>query len=43
MIRDAIIEKDRLLAMQGLCGFIMDQVINPQGRNHYDGHRIDKF
>jgi hypothetical protein len=44
IIRDTIIEKDRLLVIQeGLCGFIMGQVINPQGRNHYDDHQIDNF
>lgn len=41
-IKEALIEKDRLLAVQeGLCGFLMDEVINPKGRHHYDGHRID--
>jgi hypothetical protein len=39
--RDALIEKDRLLAIQeALVGFLMDGVVNPQGKFHYDSHPI---
>ena len=41
-IRQSLIEKDHLLAVQeGLCGFLMDEVINPKGRHYYDRHRVD--
>jgi hypothetical protein len=43
-LRDALIEKDRLLAIQeALIGFLMDEVINPQGKHHYDNHPIDQL
>jgi hypothetical protein len=42
--RDALIEKDRLLAIQdALVGFLMDEVVNPQGKDHYDSHPIDQL
>ena len=42
MIRDVLIENDHLLAVQeGLCGFLLDDVVNPKGKHHYDGHPID--
>jgi hypothetical protein len=40
--KDALIEKDRLLAIQeALVGFLMDEVVNPQGKHYYDNHPID--
>ena len=40
-IRQSLIEKDRLLAVQeGLCGFLINQVIDPKGRHYYDRHRM---
>ena len=43
MVRDTLILKDRLLAVQeGLVGFLMDEVINPKGKHHYDRHPIDQ-
>jgi hypothetical protein len=42
--KDALIEKDHLLAIQeALVGFLMDEVINPQGKHHYDNHPIDRL
>jgi hypothetical protein len=42
--RDALIEKDRLLAIQeALKGFFLDEVVNPQGKHHYDNHPIDRL
>jgi hypothetical protein len=42
--RDALIEKDHLLAIQeALVGFLMDEVVNPQGKHHYDSHPIDRL
>jgi hypothetical protein len=42
--RDALIEQDRLLAIQeALMGFLMDEVVNPQGKHYYDNHPIDRF
>jgi hypothetical protein len=39
MVRDALIEKDRLLAIQeGLIEFLMDEVVNLEGKRCYDGH-----
>ena len=41
MIRDVLIEKDRLLAVQeDLMGFLMDEVINLKGKHYYDGHPL---
>jgi hypothetical protein len=41
---DALIEKDRLLAIQeALMGFLMDKVVNPQEKHHYDNHPIDRL
>jgi hypothetical protein len=38
------IEKDRLLAIQeALMGFLMDEVVNPQGKHYYDNHPIDRL
>jgi hypothetical protein len=32
----------RLLAIQeALMGFLMDEVVNPQGKRYYDNHPID--
>jgi hypothetical protein len=43
MIRDAVIKKGRLLAVQeGIVGFLTDEVIDPKGRHHYDGHPTDQ-
>ena len=43
MIQDALITKDRLLAVQeGLMGFLMDEVINPKGKHYYDGHPLQR-
>jgi hypothetical protein len=37
-------EKDRLLAIQEpLVGFLMDEVVNPQGKHHYDNNPIDRL
>jgi hypothetical protein len=37
MIKDALIENDRLLAVQEkLQGFLVDEVINPKRKHHYD-------
>jgi hypothetical protein len=42
MVKDELIEKDRLLAVQeGLIGFLLDEVVDPAGKHHYDGHIID--
>jgi hypothetical protein len=42
--RDALIEKDRLLAIQeALVGFLMDEVVNLQVKHHYDRHPIDRL
>jgi hypothetical protein len=42
--RDALIEKDRLLAIQEApVGFLMDEVVSPQGKHHYDSHPIDRL
>ena len=42
MVKDELIEKDRLLAVQeGLVGFLVDEVVNPARIHHYDGHIID--
>ena len=42
MVKNELIEKERLLAVQqGLVGFLMDEVVNPAGKYHYDGHIID--
>ena len=42
MVKDELIEKDHLLAVQeGLVGFLVDEVVNPAGKYHYDGHIID--
>ena len=42
MVKDELIEKDRLLAVQeGLVGFLVDEVVNPAEKHHYDGHIID--
>ena len=41
MVGDTLIENDRLLAVQeGLMGFLLDEVVNPKGKHHYDGHPI---
>ena len=43
MIRDQLIENDRLLTVQeGLIGFLMDEVVNPKGKYYYDGHPLDQ-
>jgi hypothetical protein len=40
--RDALIEKNRLLAIQeALMGFLMDEAVNPQGKHHYENNPID--
>jgi hypothetical protein len=40
----ALIEKDRLLAIQeALMGFLMDEVVNPEGKHYYDNHPIDQL
>jgi hypothetical protein len=42
--RDSLIEKDCLLAIQeALVGFLMDEVVNPQGKHHYDSNPIDRL
>jgi hypothetical protein len=43
MVRDTLIEKGRLLAVQGPMGFHMDEVVNPKEKHHYDGHPIDQL
>jgi hypothetical protein len=44
MIKDALIEKDRLLEVrEGLLGFLADRVIiNLKGQFYYHGHPIDQ-
>ena len=43
MIRDQLIEKDHLLAVQeGLIGFLVDEVVNPKRKHHYDGYPLDQ-
>jgi hypothetical protein len=42
--RDALIEKDHLLSIQeALMGFLMDEVVNPQGKYYYNSHPIDRL
>jgi hypothetical protein len=42
--KGSLIEKDNLLAMQeALVGFLMDEVVNPQGKHHYDNNPIDRL
>jgi hypothetical protein len=37
--REALIDKDRLLAIQEApMGFLMDEVVNPQGKHYYENH-----
>jgi hypothetical protein len=42
--RDALTENNRLLAVQeALMGFLMDEVVNPQGKHYYDSHASDRL
>jgi hypothetical protein len=36
MVRNTLIEKDHLLTIQeGLMGFVVDEVVYPKGKHHY--------
>jgi hypothetical protein len=40
MVKDEVIQKDRLLAIQeSLMGFLSDEVVNPVRKHHYDGSK----
>lgn len=44
MIRDTLTEKDRLSAIQyGLFGFLVDKMVNPEGKHHYHIHPIGQL
>ena len=35
-MKESLIESERIRAIQGLCGFLLDEVINPKGEFHSD-------
>jgi hypothetical protein len=40
MVKDKVIQKDRLSAIQeSLLGFLLEEVVNPAGKHHYDGSK----
>jgi hypothetical protein len=44
MVKDTLIEKDHLLAVQeSLMGFILDEVIIPAGKHYFKGPAIEEL
>jgi hypothetical protein len=40
MVKDEVIQKDRLSAIQeSLLGFILEEVVMPTGKHHYDASK----
>jgi hypothetical protein len=38
MVKDEVIQKDRILVIEeSLLGFLLDEVVNPARKHHYDG------
>jgi hypothetical protein len=44
MVKDTLIKKDRLLAVQeDLMGLLMDEVVNPKVKHYHDGHPTNQL
>jgi hypothetical protein len=40
MVKDEVIQKDRLSMIQeSLLGFLFEEVVNPEEKQHYDGSK----
>ena len=41
-IQQGLLKKERVAAIcEGLIGFLMDEVVNPQGEFYYDGRNLE--